>query len=44
MLNKLLVTDGEEVIVKKVTLPTATFLKLQPVAAEFMELPNPKAT
>lgn len=43
MMQNLLVEEGSLITVKNISLPKATFVKLQPQSVEFLEISNPKA-
>jgi len=43
MMEQLLVTDGNRIEVKSVTLPLGRFVKIQPQHENFLEISNPKA-
>ncbi|KAL6051482.1 hypothetical protein QOT17_019147 [Balamuthia mandrillaris] len=44
LMAQLYLMEGDQVHLEKATLPTATFVRLQPLQEAFMELPSPKAT
>lgn len=43
MMQNLLVEEGSLITVKNISLPKATFVKLQPQSVDFLEISNPKA-
>ncbi|GAX25083.1 ubiquitin fusion degradation protein 1 [Fistulifera solaris] len=43
MMQNLLIEEGSLITVKNISLPKATFVKLQPQSVDFLEISNPKA-
>ncbi|KAI8473018.1 MAG: ubiquitin fusion degradation protein UFD1-domain-containing protein [Monoraphidium minutum] len=43
MMQNLLLTEGQAVRFRNVSLPKGTFVKLQPVTSDFLDISNPKA-
>lgn len=43
MMQNLLLTEGSPVKFRNVSLPKGTFVKLQPVTSDFLDISNPKA-
>jgi ubiquitin fusion degradation protein 1 len=43
MMQNLLIEEGTLITVKNVSLPKATFVKLQPQSVDFLEISNPRA-
>jgi hypothetical protein len=43
MMQNLLLTEGQAVKFKNVSLPKGSFVKLQPVTSDFLDISNPKA-
>lgn len=43
MMQNLLVEEGSLITIKNISLPKATFVKLQPQSVDFLEISNPKA-
>jgi len=43
MMQNLLLTEGQAVKLRNVSLPKGSFVKLQPVTSDFLDISNPKA-
>lgn len=43
MMQNLLLQEGDIIMVKNVTLPKGTYVKLQPHTTDFLDISNPKA-
>lgn len=43
MMQNLLLEEGDIIMVKNVTLPKGTYVKLQPHTTDFLDISNPKA-